>query len=189
MKKIFSRITGKPEHQIEMDTDRNNFMNAWEAMVYGLVDVVIDDGKLGLVAPIADVSPPPRPSLSKLLRIDGRKSGHTNIPSQERLLQQGSDEGRGMETDSGAPHPGLSADSGDFIRMYSEVHETFDLMGLMVNLSGSIHAYGFEKPSAIQQRGIVPFCEGHDRIQQAQSGILEGQQHFASISLSSLTMV
>ena len=29
---------------------------------------------------------------------------------------------------------------------------------------------GFEKPSAIQQRGIVPFCEGLDMIQQAQSG-------------------
>ncbi|KAM7489362.1 hypothetical protein LguiB_026846 [Lonicera macranthoides] len=83
----------------------------------------------------------------------------------------------------------LSADSGDFIRMYSEVHETFDLMGLMENLSGSIHAYGFDKPSAIQQRGIVTFCEGHDRIQQAQSGILEGQQLSALISLSSLTMM
>ncbi len=29
---------------------------------------------------------------------------------------------------------------------------------------------GFEKPSAIQQRGIVPFAKGHDVIQQAQSG-------------------
>jgi len=29
---------------------------------------------------------------------------------------------------------------------------------------------GFEKPSAIQQRGIVPFCRGLDVIQQAQSG-------------------
>lgn len=29
---------------------------------------------------------------------------------------------------------------------------------------------GFEKPSAIQQRGIVPFCKGLDVIQQAQSG-------------------
>jgi hypothetical protein len=29
---------------------------------------------------------------------------------------------------------------------------------------------GFEKPSAIQQRGIVPFCRGYDVIQQAQSG-------------------
>ena len=29
---------------------------------------------------------------------------------------------------------------------------------------------GFVKPSAIQQRGIVPFCKGLDVIQQAQSG-------------------
>ena len=29
---------------------------------------------------------------------------------------------------------------------------------------------GFEKPSAIQQRGIVPFTKGLDVIQQAQSG-------------------
>lgn len=29
---------------------------------------------------------------------------------------------------------------------------------------------GFEKPSAIQQKGIVPFGKGHDVIQQAQSG-------------------
>jgi translation initiation factor 4A len=29
---------------------------------------------------------------------------------------------------------------------------------------------GFEKPSAIQQKGIVPFTKGHDVIQQAQSG-------------------
>ena len=29
---------------------------------------------------------------------------------------------------------------------------------------------GFEKPSAIQQRGIVPFAKGLDVIQQAQSG-------------------
>lgn len=37
------------------------------------------------------------------------------------------------------------------------------LLGLMPNP-------GFEKPSAIQQRGIVPFCRGYDVIQQAQSG-------------------
>lgn len=32
-----------------------------------------------------------------------------------------------------------------------------------------LHA-GFEKPSAIQQKGIVPFTKGLDVIQQAQSG-------------------
>ena len=67
-------------------------------------------------------------------------------------------------------------------------------MGLQENLLRGIYAYGtqqsfclllllsisllnitscvlgFEKPSAIQQRGIVPFCKGLDVIQQAQSG-------------------
>lgn len=94
-----------------MDTDRDNFMNAWEAMEYGLVDAVIDDGKPGLVAPIADASPPPKPRLSKMLKYELLKYGYDDIPSEERLLQngngyvgQGSDEDRGVETDSGAPH-------------------------------------------------------------------------------------
>jgi translation initiation factor 4A len=43
-------------------------------------------------------------------------------------------------------------------------------MGLHENLLRGIYAYGFEKPSAIQQRGIVPFTKGLDVIQQAQSG-------------------
>ena len=33
-----------------------------------------------------------------------------------------------------------------------------------------MYAAGFEKPSAIQQKGIVPFGKGLDVIQQAQSG-------------------
>ncbi|CAA3015968.1 eukaryotic initiation factor 4A [Olea europaea subsp. europaea] len=42
-------------------------------------------------------------------------------------------------------------------------------MGLQENLLRGIYAYGFEKPSAIQQRRIVPFCKGLDVIQQVQS--------------------
>lgn len=53
---------------------------------------------------------------------------------------------------------------------WDEVHETFDAMGLKENLLRGIYAYGFEKPSAIQQRGIVPVIKGIDVIQQAQSG-------------------
>ncbi len=34
----------------------------------------------------------------------------------------------------------------------------------------AVRRYGFEKPSAIQQKGIVPFGKGLDVIQQAQSG-------------------
>ncbi|KAJ6700917.1 RNA HELICASE [Salix koriyanagi] len=64
----------------------------------------------------------------------------------------------------------LANDGQDFFTMYEEVFETFDSMGLQENLLRGIYAYGFEKPSAIQQRGIVPFCKGLDVIQQAQSG-------------------
>lgn len=58
--KIMARLTGKTEEQIEVDTDRDFFMNAWEARDYGLVDGVIDDGKPGLVAPIGEVKEPPK---------------------------------------------------------------------------------------------------------------------------------
>ncbi|GBG59151.1 hypothetical protein CBR_g32167 [Chara braunii] len=64
----------------------------------------------------------------------------------------------------------LKEDGDDFISTWEEVHESFDAMGLRENLLRGIYAYGFEKPSTIQQRGIVPFCKGLDVIQQAQSG-------------------
>jgi translation initiation factor 4A len=43
-------------------------------------------------------------------------------------------------------------------------------MGLREDLLRGIYAYGFEKPSAIQQRAIKPMCTGQDIIAQAQSG-------------------
>lgn len=43
-------------------------------------------------------------------------------------------------------------------------------MGLNENLLRGIFAYGFEKPSAIQQRGTLPLIKGRDTIAQAQSG-------------------
>ncbi|KAJ6361671.1 hypothetical protein OIU78_002157 [Salix suchowensis] len=64
----------------------------------------------------------------------------------------------------------LTTEGQDFFTSYDEVYETFDAMNLKENLLRGIYAYGFEKPSAIQQRGIVPFCKGLDVIQQAQSG-------------------
>mmetsp|Transcript_18139 Transcript_18139/g.25094 ORF Transcript_18139/g.25094 Transcript_18139/m.25094 type:complete len:412 (-) Transcript_18139:315-1550(-) len=64
----------------------------------------------------------------------------------------------------------LNPDSEDFAPEWEEVFESFDAMGLHENLLRGIYAYGFEKPSAIQQKGIVPFAKGLDVIQQAQSG-------------------
>jgi len=51
-----------------------------------------------------------------------------------------------------------------------EEYENFDDMGLSENLLRGIYAYGFEKPSTIQQKGIVPIVKGKDVIAQAQSG-------------------
>ena len=40
-----------------------------------------------------------------------------------------------------------------------EVIPTFDSMGLREDLLRGIYAYGFEKPSAIQQRSIKPIIK------------------------------
>ncbi|KAL7640473.1 UNVERIFIED_CONTAM: hypothetical protein RMT77_008748 [Armadillidium vulgare] len=53
---------------------------------------------------------------------------------------------------------------------YDEVATSFDDMNLNEALLRGIYAYGFEKPSAIQQRAILPCIRGHDGIAQAQSG-------------------
>lgn len=57
-----------------------------------------------------------------------------------------------------------------FFAGVAQVCETFDDMGLDENLLRGIFAYGFEKPSAIQQRGTMPLIKGRDTIAQAQSG-------------------
>jgi translation initiation factor 4A len=53
---------------------------------------------------------------------------------------------------------------------WDEVCEDFEDMSLREELLRGIYAYGFYKPSAIQQRAIVPCVKGLDVIAQAQSG-------------------
>jgi len=48
--------------------------------------------------------------------------------------------------------------------------DSFDNMGLRDELLRGIYSYGFERPSAIQQKAIVPTISGRDVIAQAQSG-------------------
>ncbi|KAM7484821.1 hypothetical protein LguiA_000830 [Lonicera macranthoides] len=47
---------------------------------------------------------------------------------------------------------------------------SFDEMGIKDDLLRGIYQYGFEKPSAIQQRAVLPIISGRDVIAQAQSG-------------------
>lgn len=48
--------------------------------------------------------------------------------------------------------------------------QTFDAMNLKPSLLRGIYSYGFERPSAIQQRAIRPILSGRDVIAQSQSG-------------------
>jgi len=53
---------------------------------------------------------------------------------------------------------------------WNQVTDNFDNMELKPDLLRGIYAYGFERPSAIQQRAIMPIITGRDCIAQAQSG-------------------
>lgn len=110
LNKILSRVTGQPEEKIEIDTDRDNFMNPWEAKEYGLVDAVIDDGKPGLIAPIGDTSPPPKTRVWDQWKVEGSKKARKSLPSEDRFLQNGFtgqvDDGEsGKEQKEEAPSP------------------------------------------------------------------------------------
>eukprot|EP01069_Polyplicarium_translucidae_P013263 Polyplicarium_translucidae@DN860_c0_g1_i1.p1 len=51
-----------------------------------------------------------------------------------------------------------------------EVLTSFDEMELKPDLLRGVYAYGFQRPSAVQQRAIVPIFKGRDVIVQSQSG-------------------
>jgi translation initiation factor 4A len=72
-----------------------------------------------------------------------------------------------MATDNNAPAPdyGEIAEDQDIQKI-----DNFDNMNLKQELLRGIYSYGFEKPSTIQQKAIVPTLKGRDIIAQAQSG-------------------
>ena len=61
-------------------------------------------------------------------------------------------------------------DEGEMISNWDETVETFDELNLKPELLRGIYGYGFEKPSAIQQKAILPIIKQRDVIAQAQSG-------------------
>ena len=77
-----------------------------------------------------------------------------------------------------APHPSpttsrkaLEAEDAEFETSKGvRVVSSFDAMNLKEGLLRGIYQFGFEKPSAIQQRAILPIVAGRDVIAQAQSG-------------------
>jgi len=71
--------------------------------------------------------------------------------------------------DGGEAPPGGITDA-DIESNWDETIDSFDGMEIPEELLRGIYAYGFEKPSAIQQRAIKPTMLGRDLIAQAQSG-------------------
>jgi len=71
---------------------------------------------------------------------------------------------------AGQNNNGIEIKEGEIQSTWNETHETFDDMNLKPKLLRGIYGYGFEKPSSIQQRAIVPCIKQHDVIAQAQSG-------------------
>lgn len=65
---------------------------------------------------------------------------------------------------------GLTAQNGQIESNYDQVATTFDQLNLKSEILRGIFGLGFEQPSAIQQRAILPICEGKDVLAQAQSG-------------------
>ncbi len=74
-----------------------------------------------------------------------------------------------QENNGGDAPPGGITDA-DIVSNWDEAIDSFDGMEIPEELLRGIYAYGFEKPSAIQQRAIKPTMLGRDLIAQAQSG-------------------
>ena len=71
-----------------------------------------------------------------------------------------------MEGNRGGDHDSLEDGAGAAVTAVA----SFDDMGLEEALLRGIYSFGFERPSAIQQRAIVPLAGGGDMVAQAQSG-------------------
>lgn len=110
------------------------------------------------------------------------QAGQQNPKSQDQAPSGGNPSGAQPDKQGdggGAQAPGgrLQAGGGDgqddedvTNSNWDQVCESFDDMKLKDELLRGIYAYGFEKPSYIQQRGIIPVIKGNDTIAQAQSG-------------------
>lgn len=85
------------------------------------------------------------------------------LPTKES--EQKYQDGKAGETTATQLEDGMTVESN-----WTEITDSFDDMDLREDLLRGIYAYGFEKPSAIQQRAIKPILMGHDTIAQAQSG-------------------
>lgn len=67
---------------------------------------------------------------------------------------------RGRRKKNLAGIPVLTLCAGQIESNYDETTDSFDNMNLKAELLRGVYAYGFERPSAIQQRAIMPVIKG-----------------------------
>merc|ERR1712071_517850 len=108
---------------------------------------------------------------------------HVIMSNRENSDWGGSKNGSEERKERQEPGDGVTGmDPGGVIESnWDKVCDSFDEMNLKEKLLRGIYAYGFERPSAIQQRAILPCITGHDVIAQAQSGT--GKTATFSVSL------
>lgn len=70
--------------------------------------------------------------------------------------------------DAGAAANDVSAPAPSKYLMHE--YKSFDDMGISELILRGIYSFGFEKPSPVQEKAIVPMMAGHDLLAQAQSG-------------------
>jgi hypothetical protein len=90
--------------------------------------------------------------------------------NSDEVVDKSSDGPSGMDPDGiiGMDPDGIIESNWD------EVVDNFDDMGLREELLRGIKTSGFEKPTAVQQRAIVPIIKGHDVIVQS-GNLLSGR--------------
>ena len=106
----------------------------------------------------------------QVLALAASDRGLSYHPSPSHYLSINSEQppNEGGEGNNDGGGGGLT--DADFDSNWDEAIESFDKMDLPEELLRGIYSYGFEKPSAIQQRAIKPTMLGRDLIAQAQSG-------------------
>jgi len=102
-------------------------------------------------------------------RSEDRFTRDEQRPAEEQQFKDDGPAGPPRPQEDYDGPPGMRPD-GEIQSTWDEVTDNFDDMNLREKLLRGIYAYGFEKPSAIQQRAIIPCIKRHDVIAQAQSG-------------------
>ena len=107
--------------------------------------------------------------LASLSQVNSHPNHQSSINSEQQRRSMAD-----MVEHADAPPDKTESGAGDaeieITTNWDETTTTFDAMDLKEDLLRGIYAYGFEKPSAIQQRAVKPILIGRDVIAQAQSG-------------------